>query len=119
MKTNKIIYWISTGLLSAMMIMSAFMYIFTNVEVSTVFVSLGFPTYIIYPLAILKLLGITAILSRKSFLLKEWAYAGFFFDFVLALSAHYIAADGEFIPAIAAIGFLLISYIYQRKVFTD
>ena len=117
MKNNKIIYWISTGLLSAMMLMSAFMYIFKTAEVSTVFVSLGFPAYIVFPLGILKIFGITAILSRKSVFLKEWAYAGFFFDFILALSAHLVAADGEFSPAIIAIALLLVSYIYQNKVF--
>ncbi len=117
MKTHKIIYWISTGLLSAMMLMSAFMYFFNNAEVSAVFVALGFPTYIIYPLAIAKILGITAIITRKSFMLKEWAYAGFFFDFVLAFSAHYMVGDGEYIPSLAALVFLMVSYIYQRKVY--
>jgi len=116
-KRNRIIYWIATGALSALMLMSASMYIFNYEMVSTTFVHLGFPTFIIYPLAIAKILGVIAILSKKSKLLKEWAYAGFFFDFVLALSAHLIAADGEFVPAFVAILLLIISYRYDKKAF--
>lgn len=116
-KRNKIIYWITTGLLSALMLMSASMYIFNYEMVSQTFVNLGFPVYIIYPLAIAKLLGIIAILSNKSKFLKEWAYAGFFFDFVLALSAHWVINDGEFVPAFVAIVLLIISYRYDKKVF--
>ena len=116
-KRNKIIYWIATGLLSALMLMSASMYIFNYEMVSQTFISLGFPVYVIYPLAIAKILGLVAILSKKSNFLKEWAYAGFFFDFVLALSAHWVANDGEFVPAFVAIVLLIISYRYDKKVF--
>lgn len=54
MKTVKIIYWISTGLLSLLLLMSAGMYVFDHNTVSEMFVSFGYPTYIIYPLAIAK-----------------------------------------------------------------
>ena len=116
-KRNRIIYWIATSLLSALMLMSASMYIFNNEMVSQTFLSLGFPVYVIYPLAIAKILGLVAILSRKSNFLKEWAYAGFFFDFVLALSAHWVVNDGEFVPAFVAIVLLIISYRFDKKVF--
>ena len=114
---NKIIYWIGTGLLSVMMLMSASMYILNHEMVSQTFTSLGFPIYIIYPLAILKVLGVIAILSRKSKFLKEWAYAGFFFDFVLALSAHWVVNDGEYMPAFVALILLIVSYRFDKKVF--
>jgi len=116
-KRNKIIYWIATGLLSALMLMSASMYIFNYEMVSQTFMTLGYPTYVIYPLAFAKILGLIAILTRKSRLLKEWAYAGFFFDFVLALSAHIAINDGEFAPAFVAILLLIVSYRYDKKVF--
>ena len=45
----KIIFWIVTGLLSLMMLGSAGMYIFNHASVATIFQSLGYPTYIIYP----------------------------------------------------------------------
>lgn len=112
---TKTIYWIATGLLSALMLFSATMY-FVNYEmVVDTFTRLGYPTYIIYPLGVAKILAVVAILSRKSEILKEWAYAGLFFDFVLALSAHLVAKDGEFILAFVAIILLLVSRYYDQK----
>jgi len=116
---NKIIYLTTTGLLTALMLMSAGMYFFNHEMVSQTFTKLGFPTYIIYPLAIAKILGLIAIWTRKSPLLKEWAYAGFFFDFVLALAAHISINDGEYIPALVAIVLLILSRIYDGKYFGE
>ncbi|TRX70777.1 DoxX family protein [Carboxylicivirga sp. M1479] len=114
-KRDKIIYWIATGLLSAMMMMSAGMYLFNNAMVSETFSNLGFPSYIIYPLAVAKILGVIAIVSNKSKALKEWAYAGFFFDFVLAAAAHVSISDGDHMGAIVAIVLLFVSYFFGQK----
>ena len=114
-KTNRIIYWTSTGLLSVLMLMSASMYFFSHAMVSETFVALGYPSYIIYPLAIAKILGLVAIWTRISNMMREWAYAGFFFDFILAASAHIAVKDGDHIPAIAAMVLLLVSYFSGKK----
>lgn len=118
-KTNKIIYWASTGLITLLMLLSVGMYIFNHEMVSETFTKLGYPTYLIYPLAIAKILGLIAIWTKKSKLLKEWAYAGFFFDFVLAALAHIMINDGEFAPALVAIVLLIVSYIYEGKTYTQ
>lgn len=115
MKNIKRAYWASTGLLSAMMLISAGMYFFNNEAVSQTFTNLGFPTYIIYPLAIAKILGLVAIWTNKSKALKEWAYAGFFFDFLLATSAHIAINDGEFAGALVAMVLLFTSYFTWKK----
>lgn len=86
--------------------------------VAETFQQLGYPSYIIYPLAIAKILAVVAILTKKSALLKEWAYAGMFFDFVLATSAHIAVQDGEYLPAALAIVALIVSRIYDQKVFS-
>ena len=114
-RTNKTIYWIATGLLTLMMLMSVGMYLFNHAEVSETFTKLGFPTYIIYPLAIAKLLGLVAIWTNKIKALKDWAYAGFFFNILLAISAHIMIKDGEHMPAIVALVLLLVSYMYSKK----
>ena len=114
---SKIIYWASTGLISAMMLLSAGMYFFNNEMVTETFVRLGYPTFIIYPLAIAKILAIVAILTKKSDVLKEWAYAGLFFDFMLAASSHIMVNDGEHAGALVAIVLLLTSYFFDRKLF--
>ncbi len=116
MKTMKIIHWISTGLITALMLMSSGMYFFNHEMVAETFTNLGFPTYIIYPLAIAKILGLLAIWSNYSKSLKEWAYAGFFFDFVLASSAHLAAKDGQSTAAMAAIVVLFVSYFTWKKI---
>ncbi len=116
-KRDKTIYWIVTGLFAAFMIMNVVVYLLMNEMVSDMFASLGYPTYIVYPLAVAKLLGIVAILTKQSELLKEWAYAGFFFDFVLAFAAHFMVGDGGVFGPLAAMVLLLVSRIYDWKVF--
>ncbi len=114
-KTTRIIYLVATGLLSVLMLLSAGMYFFNHQMVADTFTRLGYPTYIIYPLAVAKILGLIAIWSKKSNTLKEWAYAGFFFDFLLAFSAHVNAGDGEYLPAIIAMVLLLVSYNLEMR----
>jgi hypothetical protein len=90
--------------------MSIKMYIFDYDMVSEFFGGLGYPTSLIYPLAIAKILGLVAIWTNKIKLLKEWAYAGFFFDTVLAMTSHLLAEDGKYFLALLAIIMLIISY---------
>ncbi len=115
MKKFKLIYWISTGLMSLSATMAAGMYIFTNEETSKLFEELGYPAYLTYILAIAKTLGMVVIWTNKSRPLKEWAYAGFFFDFLLAIAAHIMAKDGEFIGALLVMVLLFVSYFSWKK----
>jgi len=117
MNWTKIIYWISTGLMCLIFTFSAGMYILNYDQVVEMFPSFGFPGWLVAPLAALKILGIIAVLTRKSHLLKEWAYAGFFFDAVLAFAAHrYVRDGGEMAAAIAVIA-VIVSRIYDQKLF--
>ena len=116
MKTQRIIYWIVTGLLSLMFVGSATMYFVKNADVTQVFESLGFPTWIIYPLAICKISAVAIILSNKGGVLKQWAYAGLFFNTTLAFFAHYMVGDGEEVGALIAMALILSSYFLGKKV---
>ena len=116
MKTAKIIYYISTSLLTLLMLFSAGMYIFNHAEVAGMFTNFGYPTYIIYPYAIAKLLGLVALWFVANKTIKEWAYAGFFFAFILAFFAHIMISDGEQMGAILAMVFLITSYITSKKI---
>jgi hypothetical protein len=113
---NKIIYWVTTGLFSAIMLFSASMYIFNHEMAIEAFTGLGFPTYLIYPMAIAKLLGLATILTRFNKTLVEWAYAGFVFNALLAASAHLAAGDQQWAGAVMALVFGLISYFTGKKV---
>ena len=115
MSKNKIIYYISTAIMCLIFLLSAFMY-FTRYEmVKGFFEHMGFPIWVIYPLAVAKVLGVIAIVYRKSQTLKEWAYAGFFYDAVLATAAHYFAGDGITPPSIVAATAVVISYMYEKR----
>ncbi len=117
MKIKKFIYWLATGLLCLMMLGSAGMYILNHAEVAKIFNALDYPTYIIYPLAMAKILGVTAILTKYSKFLKDLAYAGFFYDFLLAASAHYFAGVTSPFLAITALILLVVSFVLDRKLY--
>ncbi|WP_340200887.1 DoxX family protein [Ascidiimonas sp. W6] len=114
-KNIRIIYFVSTGLLTALMLFSAGMEFFNHEEMVKEFVKLGYPPYIIYPLGVAKILGLIAILTKKSQTLKEWAYAGFFFDVLLAAAAHLYIGDGDFGGAVLGMLLILTSYFSEKK----
>lgn len=117
-KRDIIIYRVVTGLFTAHMLFTVVAYFFMYDMVREMFESLGVTASIIYPLAVAKTLGLIAIWTNKSRILKELAYAGFAIDFILAISAHLIANDGGFMGAMVALVMLLISYVYNRKLFS-
>lgn len=96
MRTKQIVYWVSTSILCGIFLYSAFMYFINTEIVKGFFESFNYPTYIVIPLAILKTLGVVVLLWRPNTWITEWAYAGFFFDLVLATAAHHYAGHGIF-----------------------
>ncbi len=115
-KRDIISYNVVTGLFSAFMLFQVGMYFLQYEIARDMFESLGVPTAIIYPLAIAKFLGLVAIWTNKSRLLKELAYLGYAIDFIAAIAAHAMVGDGGApAPAVALI-ILLISYLFNRKV---
>lgn len=110
MKAARIAHWIFTGLLSALLLMSASMYFFNYEEISKIFVGLGFPIWVIYPLGVAKLLGVLMILTKFKSWLTEWAYAGILFNALLALGAHLSIGDGDQMGAIIALVLMMGSY---------
>ncbi len=111
----KIVYWITTVAMCAIMLYSAQMYFFNTEMVKGFFESFNYPPYIVIPLAIAKIMGILAILTNKVKWIKEWAYAGFFFDLVLATAAHYYAGHPIGL-SVYAILILIISYTLGKKI---
>lgn len=116
MKIKKIGYWLSTALLTAIMFFSVYNYFFNHEAIVGFFEAMGYPTYIIYPLATAKILGLLAIWGNFSKWLKEWAYAGFFFNSILAFFAHYMISDGQHMGAVLMFVFVLISYFTGKQV---
>ncbi|MEM1001024.1 MAG: DoxX family protein [Bacteroidota bacterium] len=117
MKTYKIIYYVSTGLFTALMLFSVFNYFAYSEAMASGFESFGYPSYLVYPLAIAKLLGLVALWFLKGKSIIEWAYAGFFFNAILAFFAHYMIGDGEQMGAVIALVLLIVSYFSYKKLF--
>jgi len=111
----KVIYWIATAIVSLLMIFSAYNYFFNHAMVIKFFEAAQYPTYIIYPLAVAKLSAIGVILWDRWKTLKEWAYAGLCFDFILATAAHIAHGDNGVGLPILALFFLFTSYVLGKK----
>lgn len=92
-KRNKITYWIATVWLALGMTSTAIVQLIKMEEEATNFTNLGYPLYLMPLLGIWKLLGVTAILVPKFPLVKEWAYAGFFFAMSGAIISHLANGD--------------------------
>jgi hypothetical protein len=117
MKTLKIKYWLTTGLVAAGMLASFFNYFF-NPALKIGYAHIGFPDWFRQELGIAKLMGAIALaVPQVSGRVKEWAYFGFFVNFFSAILAHYAVND----PAcnlIAPLGMLLLlitSYVTYHK----
>lgn len=113
---KKVLYWASTVILTLIMLFSAYNYFFNHEMIVGFFENMGYPTYLIYPLAIAKLLGLITIWGNFSASLKEWAYAGFFFNTILAFFAHYMVSDGQHIVAVIAFVAVMLSYFTGKQV---
>ncbi|MEO0570681.1 MAG: DoxX family protein [Bacteroidota bacterium] len=114
--TKKILFWASTVILTLIMFFSVYNYFFNHQMIADFYVAMGYPTYLIYPLAVAKILGLVAIWGNFSKSLREWAYAGFFFNTVLAFFAHIMISDGQHIGAVIAFVAVMVSYFMGKMV---
>jgi putative oxidoreductase len=118
MKTQKIIYWIATGLFSLWMIKNAYVYL-TSEEAKQLCLHFGLPDYLRIELAIAKIIGIIVLwLPLKVGRLKEWAYAGFAITMISGFIAHLASGDplAPSFSALLALAILMTSYFTGHKV---
>ena len=117
MKKTNILYWTFTGLFSLAMLSSGIQNAIPTQPSIDLFLHLGYPEYIISFIGVAKVLGSIAILIPGLPTLKEWAYAGLFFDLVGATYSS-VLTDG-FQPMMTFMviffGLFALSYIYYRK----
>jgi uncharacterized membrane protein YphA (DoxX/SURF4 family) len=109
---RKIAYWASTGLLAALSLLAAFVYLSGSPQAVEGFAHVGYPQQLRIILGIAKGLGAIALLVPGLPKLKEWAYAGFTFAWICAFVAHYLANDGAkaVMPPIL-LALLAVSYV--------
>lgn len=115
MKSTKIIYYITTGLMSLAMAFSTFAYL-SNPALKEAFQHLGFPDYFRIELAIAK--GLAAIALWLPFrFAKEIAYIGLSISFISAFIAHSVVGDPvlNIIYPLFILAILVVSYVTYRK----
>jgi len=92
-KTKLIIYWVATVLLAFGMLQSGIFAVLRTEQWVKLVTALGYPVYFLTILGIWKILGVIAILVPRFKIVKEWAYAGFFFAMTGALASHLFCHD--------------------------
>lgn len=120
-KRNKIIYWIATLWLALGMTSTGIVQLIKMDEEVDRMTRLGFPVYLLTIIGVWKILGVIAVLIPKFPLLKEWAYAGFFFNMTGALFSHIAAGSplSEVFPPLLLIVLTVVSWYFRpadRKV---
>lgn len=116
-KRNKIIYWIATAWLSLGMTATALVQLIRTKEETERMTHLGFPLYLLTWIGTWKLLGVTAVLIPKFPVLKEWAYAGFFFTMAGALFSHLVLGDSgkNIVGPILLLVLIFISWYFRPE----
>jgi DoxX-like family len=114
-KRNKMIYWIATAWLSLGMLSVGIVQLIKMDEEVDKMTHLGYPSYLLVVLGASKILGVVAILVPKFPLLKEWAYAGFFFTVAGAIISHLVLGDsiGDITPPLLLLILTVASWYFR------
>jgi hypothetical protein len=117
-KRNKIIYWIATIWLALGMIATGAVQLFKEKKGTgglDSITQLGYPAYILILLGVWKVLGVVAVLIPNYPVLKEWAYAGFFFIMSGAIFSHIAAGNSvnEIFPALLLLILTMASWYFR------
>ena len=121
-KRNKIIYWIATLWLALGMLATGISQLFKMKAEGALsppgvygITHLGYPIYFLTILGVWKILGVVALLIPKFPLLKEWAYAGFFFAMSGAIFSHIASGSSvnEIFPSLLLLILTVISWYFR------
>ena len=114
-KSNKIMYWIATLWLSLGMVATGIVQLLKVPAEASKMAFLGYPLYFLTILGIWKLLGVVTVLIPKFPLLKEWAYAGFFFAMSGAVFSHFASGSAakEFFGPVLLLLLTVLSWYFR------
>jgi len=114
-KRNKIIYWTATLFLSVGMLAGGIQQMLQIGGYNEIVTKLGYPLYLLSIIGTWKILGVIAILIPKYPLLKEWAYAGFFFVMTGAAISHLAVGQpfAETMPALILLVAIVLSWYFR------
>jgi DoxX-like family len=117
MKNSNTLYWIVTSLMAALLVLSAIPDLLRIPQAVAIIVHLGYPVYLLPFLGAAKTLGVVTVLVPGFRRLKEWAFAGLFFDVTGALYSHLSVGDpvSGWMPAAIALALIGGSYLAYRE----
>lgn len=114
-KLNKIIYWIATIWLSLGMVSTGIVQLIKVPEEVATITGMGYPVYFLTILGVWKMLGVVAILVPRFALVKEWAYAGFFFAMSGAFFSHISVGSevSKMMPSLLLLALTIVSWYFR------
>lgn len=120
-KSEKIIYWIATIWLALGMLAGGVQQLLQIGGYNKIITQLGYPLYLLTILGTWKILGVIAILVPKFPLVKEWAYAGFFFAMSGAAISHFTVGQSfsDALPSLTLLTLTVVSWYFrpaERKI---
>lgn len=119
MKSTRIWYWVCTGLFAAFMTFSAIPDIIKSPDAVKFIAHLGYPEYFVPFIGWAKVLGCIALVVPGFPKIREWAYAGLFYDLISAVYS-IVMVDGfdpGMLMMIPITGIGVASYLLNRKVY--
>jgi hypothetical protein len=116
-KANKIIYWIATIWLALGMLSTGIVQLMRMEDEVNNIAKLGYPGYILTILGVWKILGVVALLVPRFPLVKEWAYAGFFFAMSGATFSRIAAGDpiSAVAPSLLLLVLTIVSWYFRPE----
>lgn len=115
MTTKKIAYWLATSILLFLLASAVVLYHFMYDKQAGFFEAFGYPIYLVYPLAYLKLIAIVVIVSHRYNDLRDMVYAAYFLNMIVALVGHIIYGD-FFGHALVGLIMIPVSYLLGNQV---
>jgi hypothetical protein len=112
--SRKILYWVSTTLV-AISLLLALSYLTGSEQVVSGFTKAGYPQHLRIVLGLAKPAAAIVLLLPGFALLKEWAYAGATFAWVMATIAHYTAGDGPKVWSMPLVSLVLLAVSYLTR----
>ena len=94
-RSRTVAYWITTVLLAVECAVGGVLDVFQFPPFLETLARLGYPAYFSVILGVWKLLAVVALLAPRSATLKEWAYAGIFFNMTGAAASHLAVGEGS------------------------
>ncbi|MFK7810898.1 MAG: DoxX family protein [Maribacter sp.] len=111
MNLINIFYRITLGIFTIAIGFSIYRYVFQYEEAVLQFNELGYPEHLVGLLALAQVLGLFIIIRDKGKYLPEWAYTGFFINFICAFFAHFFSKHGN--GAAAVFGMIILAALYM------